>query len=88
MFNARQLLGLELSAQRITRIADVRVRNSLATNLSDLLRYQKAKAYCDSPFEIRHQGGKKEIVPINGEWIGDDPNGKHRAESMKLTIAD
>ncbi len=117
MFNARQLLGLELSAQRITRIANERVRNSLATNLSDLLRYQnmlcrydtmalksldifsvhgfpvglvqcesnflgivdpkkricigsggwaniiekfrKAKAYCDSPFEIRHPGGKK-----------------------------
>jgi adenine-specific DNA methylase len=40
MFNARQLLGLELSAQWITRIANERVRNSLATNLSDLLRYQ------------------------------------------------
>ncbi|MFH0997047.1 MAG: hypothetical protein V1844_16360 [Pseudomonadota bacterium] len=40
MFNVRQLLGLELSAQRITRIANERVRNSLATNLSDLLRYQ------------------------------------------------
>jgi len=33
-------------------------------------------------------GGKKEIVPIKGEWIGDNTNGKHRAESMKLTIAD
>ncbi|MDO9111390.1 MAG: hypothetical protein Q7U40_12085, partial [Desulfatirhabdiaceae bacterium] len=144
MFNARQLLGLELSAQRITRIADERVRNSLATNLSDLLRYQnmlcrydtmalksldifsvhgfpvglvqcesnflgivdpkkricigsggwaniiekfrKAKVYCDSPFEIRHPGGRKEIVPINGEWIGDDPNGKHRAERRSVAL--
>lgn len=40
MFNARQLLGLELSARIISRIADERVRNALATNLSDLLRYQ------------------------------------------------
>lgn len=144
MFNARQLLGLELSAQGITRIANERVRNSLATNLSDLLRYQnmlcrydtmalksldifsvhgfpvglvqcesnflgivdpkkricigsggwaniiekfrKAKVYCDSPFEIRHHGGKKEIVPIKGEWIGDNPNGKHRAESRRVAL--
>jgi adenine-specific DNA methylase len=40
MFNDRQLLGLELAAQRIAGQADVRVRNALATNLSDLLRYQ------------------------------------------------
>jgi len=40
LFNARQLLGLELSAQIIARLEDVRVRNALATNLSDLLRYQ------------------------------------------------
>jgi adenine-specific DNA methylase len=40
MFNERQLLGLELSAQHIAAVADERVRNALATNLSDLLRYQ------------------------------------------------
>jgi adenine-specific DNA methylase len=40
MFNTRQLLGLECSAQIITRTSDERVRNALATNLSDLLRYQ------------------------------------------------
>jgi putative DNA methylase len=40
MFNARQLLGLELSCQRIAAARNTRVRNSLATNLSDLLRYQ------------------------------------------------
>ena len=133
MFNARQLLGLELSARIISKTSDERVRNALATNLSDLLRYQnmlcrydtmalksldifsvhgfpvgliqcesnflgirdpnknmcvgsggwaniidkfrKAKAYCDAPFEIRHHGFRKEIVPIKGEWIGDHPNG-------------
>jgi adenine-specific DNA methylase len=40
MFNPRQLLGLEMSCQRIADIADARIRNALATNLSDLLRYQ------------------------------------------------
>lgn len=40
MFNARQLLGLELSARIISKTPNERVRNALATNLSDLLRYQ------------------------------------------------
>jgi putative DNA methylase len=40
MFNARQLLGLELSCRAICRVGNERVRNALATNLSDLLRYQ------------------------------------------------
>lgn len=40
MFNDRQLLGLELSARFILAQANERVRNALATNLSDLLRYQ------------------------------------------------
>jgi putative DNA methylase len=40
MFNPRQLLGLELSCRGIARCLDERVRNALATNLSDLLRYQ------------------------------------------------
>jgi hypothetical protein len=40
LFNTRQLLGLELSAQYIASVEDQRVRHALATNLSDLLRYQ------------------------------------------------
>lgn len=40
LFNARQLLGLELSCRWIDKHADQRVREALATNLSDLLRYQ------------------------------------------------
>ncbi len=40
MFNSRQLFGLELSARIIVREENERVRNALATNLSDLLRYQ------------------------------------------------
>lgn len=40
LFNPRQLLGLELSCRWIAAHKDERVREALATNLSDLLRYQ------------------------------------------------
>ena len=40
LFNPRQLLGLEQSARLIAAVKDKRVRHALATNLSDLLRYQ------------------------------------------------
>lgn len=40
MFNARQLLGLALSCKAISKLSDLSLRNALATNLSDLLRYQ------------------------------------------------
>ena len=40
MFNARQLLGLELASRLISRQKDPRIADALATNLSDLLRYQ------------------------------------------------
>src|SRR5271157_3517 len=40
LFNERQLLGLEWSCRQIAGTADERVRHALATNLSDLLRYQ------------------------------------------------
>ena len=39
MFNSRQLLGLEVSCKLISSQSDSRVRRALATNLSDLLRY-------------------------------------------------
>jgi hypothetical protein len=40
MFNARQLLGLELSCRLVSGQKVPRVAAALATNLSDLLRYQ------------------------------------------------
>jgi hypothetical protein len=40
LFNARQLLGLEMSARIIAKVKDTRIRRALATNFSDLLRYQ------------------------------------------------
>ena len=48
LFHPRQLLGLELSARFIATTADVRVRRALATNLSDLLRYQNQLCRYDS----------------------------------------
>ena len=42
-------------------------------------KYMKAKQYCDTPFETRHDGARKVQVPITGEWIGDnrgDENGR------------
>lgn len=145
MFNRRQLLGLELSARIIANTTNERVRNALATNLSDLLRYQnmlcrydtralksldifsvhgfpvgliqcesnflgimepgrnmcigsggwaniiekfkKAKAYCDHPFEVRYHGRSKQIVPINGEWIGDYLNGDESTPPRKVSVS-
>lgn len=40
MFNGRQLLALETAARWISNIKDQRVKRALATNFSDLLRYQ------------------------------------------------
>ncbi|MBI5550421.1 MAG: DUF1156 domain-containing protein [Desulfobacterales bacterium] len=40
LFNARQLLGLELSCRWISKYPDEKIREALSTNLSDLLRYQ------------------------------------------------
>jgi len=48
MFNARQLLGLELSCQEIDKETNERIRSALATNLSDLLRYQNMLCRYDS----------------------------------------
>lgn len=137
LFNERQLLGLEFSCRFISEVKDLRVRHALATNLSDLLRYQnmlcrydtmalksldifsvhgfpvgliqcesnllgvvnskgvnvgsggwgniiekyaKAKRYCDHPFEIFHSAGKKTVVPIRGEWIGEHRDGQRRRD--------
>ncbi|MBL3673645.1 DNA methylase [Paracoccus aerius] len=137
LFNERQLYGLDKSAAYIAAIPDKRIRHALATNFSDLLRYQnmlcrydtmalksldifsihgfpvgliqvesnllgiansgganvgsggwsniiekytKAKRYCDTPFEVRHEGNRKTQVPISGEWIGERLNGHRRRD--------
>ncbi len=40
LFSDRQLLALEMTARLIAKEKDVPIRNALATNFSDLLRYQ------------------------------------------------
>ena len=144
MFNARQLLGLELICRLISNIENERVRHALATNLSDLLRYQnllcrydtwalksldifsvhgfpvglvqcesnllgivngngtnvgsggwtniidkyeKAKRYCDAPFEVQRQGSRNVQVPVKGEWIGEKLDGNRR-RSIAIHCAD
>lgn len=143
LFNERQLLGLELSGRLIAKIHNKRLRFALATNMSDLLRYQnmlcrydtmalksldifsvhgfpvglvqcesnflgiindnkinvgsggwsniidkyvKAKRYCEQPFEVKNNGGRKTVVPIKNEWIGESLNGaRHRSISIRAT---
>ncbi len=48
LFHPRQLLSLELSARAIDEVADLRIRRALATNFSDLLRYQNQLCRYDS----------------------------------------
>lgn len=48
LFHPRQLLSLEASARAIDEIEDPRVRRALATNFSDLLRYQNQLCRYDS----------------------------------------
>ncbi|MBK9444283.1 MAG: DNA methylase [Comamonadaceae bacterium] len=40
VFNGRQLLALEITARWISKVADPRIKRALATNFSDLIRYQ------------------------------------------------
>lgn len=40
VFNARQLLALETTARWISKVTDPRIKRALATNFSDLIRYQ------------------------------------------------
>jgi putative DNA methylase len=145
LFNPRQLLGLELSCCLIAEIPDQRIRHALATNLSDLLRYQnmlcrydtmalksldifsvhgfpvglvqcesnligivnggganvgsggwknivekyaKAKEYCTSPFEVYHRSGRKVIVPMRSERIGEqNDRGVHRKATIRCADA-
>jgi hypothetical protein len=49
-------------------------------------KYAKAKAYCDSPFEIRHNGVGKTVVPMTGEWIGESQNGRQPSESRYVRV--
>ncbi|MDW7759972.1 MAG: hypothetical protein SCM96_04955 [Acidobacteriota bacterium] len=49
-------------------------------------KFRKAKAYCDSPFEIRRRGRTKETVPIPGEWIGDESQDHDPAKKRNVRL--
>ena len=48
LFNERQLLGLEISARLVAAQSDPRILHALATNFSDLLRYQNTLCRYDT----------------------------------------
>lgn len=65
MFNERQLLGLELLARAISQYPEERVKNALATNLSDLLRYQNMLCRYD-PYALK----SLDIFSVHGFPVG------------------
>ncbi len=78
MFNARQLLGLGRLAQRIAATPAERVRHALATNLSDLLRYQNMLCRYDS----------RNLKSLDIFSVHGFPVGLIQAESNLLGIRD
>ena len=49
-------------------------------------KYLEAKRFCEMPFEVRQEGSRRHRVPIDGERIGAEANGRHR--SVRLRCAD
>ena len=47
-------------------------------------KFEKAKRYCDAPFEIRAKTSSK--IAMSGEWIGEFRNGTHAPESRSVKI--
>ena len=81
LFNDRQLLALETSARFIAGVKDQRVRRALATNFSDLLRYQNMLCRYDTMalksldvFSIH--GFPVSYVQVESNFLGlRNPNG-------------
>jgi len=80
-FNARQLLGLEMSARWIAAQSDERIRHALETNLSDLLRYQNMLCRYDTMalksldvFSIH--GFPVSLIQAESNLLGIPGNGK------------
>lgn len=78
LFNARQLLGLELSCRLIAAQPDERIRNALATNLSDMLRYNNMLVRYDT----------MALKALDTFSIHGFPTGLVRAEVNLLGLAD
>ncbi len=65
LFNERQLLGLELICRHAATMDDKRLKSALATNLSDLLRYQNMLCRYD-PMALK----SLDIFSIHGYPVG------------------
>jgi adenine-specific DNA methylase len=78
MFNARQVLGLGVLAEKIAATSCERVRHALATNLSDLLRYQNMLCRYDS----------RSLKSLDVFSVHGFPVGLIQAESNLLGIQD
>ena len=39
-------------------------------------KYVRAKRYCETPYEVRRHGSRNVRVPVRGEWIGEELNGR------------
>jgi hypothetical protein len=51
-------------------------------------KYDKAKQYCERPFEVRSRNGTKVFIPIKGEWIGEQFDGaRPRLVSIRCASA-
>src|SRR5262245_13811718 len=50
-------------------------------------KYVKAKQYADAPFETKQDNGRKIVVPVKGEWIGERLNGI-KLRSVTIRCAD
>lgn len=49
-------------------------------------KYTKAKAYCERPFEILYQGGRKLQIFTTGEWIGDHRGDMVPSEKRQINL--
>jgi hypothetical protein len=50
-------------------------------------KYIRAKQYADAPFETKQENGRKVVVPVKGEWIGERLNGTGQ-RSVTIRCAD
>jgi len=51
-----------------------------------VLKYVRAKEYCEKPYEIKHQSGRKVQVAIKGEWIGESKGTIDGTESRGVNL--
>ncbi len=80
------LIQCESNLLGITSTRGLSVGSGGWTNVVE--KYAKAKAFCERPFEIRHDGGRKVKVAIPGEWIGGTSHDRPEHRSIVIRCAD